>query len=183
MKTIENLIQRVKENDDLALLLLFERYKPMITAVTKRYFIRNLDENDWNQEALIVCYESAGLYDFERGTTFGTFFRLRLQNRAKNLLRFELAKRRALYASAISYEALKERGQISDPSYEQASLPTSIELSNFIQTLSQLEVIALTVITGLVDLDQASMTAQVPPETIKRAIARTRIKMRAYFLR
>lgn len=109
MKTIENLIQRVKENDDLALLLLFERYKPMITAVTKRYFIRNLDENDWNQEALIVCYESAGLYDFERGTTFGTFFRLRLQNRAKNLLRFELAKRRALYASAISYEALKER--------------------------------------------------------------------------
>lgn len=35
MKTIENLIQRVKENDDLALLLLFERYKPMIQQLLK----------------------------------------------------------------------------------------------------------------------------------------------------
>ena len=183
MNTVENLVRKVKENDDIALLLLFERYKPMITAVTKRYFIRCLDENDWNQEALIVCYESAGLLDFERGTTFGSFFKLRLQNKAKNLLRFELAKRRALYANAISYEALKERGQICDPSYEQSDLPTSIELSNFIQTLSQLEVVALMVITGMIDLKQASVTAQTSPETIKRAIARTRIKMRAYFLR
>ena len=60
------LIRRVKEEQDtIALLELVNRYRPLINGAKLNFYLRNFDQDDWEQEALIMCYQSCCTYDEE----------------------------------------------------------------------------------------------------------------------
>ncbi|MEL1196048.1 hypothetical protein AADX85_13330, partial [Staphylococcus epidermidis] len=86
-----NLIQAVVENDSEALDVLFKAYLPMVYRTFTPYYIRLFDEDDWLQEARIVCYETCQCYDQNCGKSFGGFYKLRFHHHVLNLIRKELA--------------------------------------------------------------------------------------------
>lgn len=53
---------------------------------------------------MIICYETTKLFKIEKAVKFGGFFKLRLHNHAKSLLRRESAQKRKSQTEAFSYE-------------------------------------------------------------------------------
>lgn len=99
------LVNQVKyENSSEALRILYHKFLPITESIMNRYFIRDFDEDDWRQEFLIVCHETCFRYKGEQGSKFGNFYKLRLENHARSLLRRELALKRKINKEASSFE-------------------------------------------------------------------------------
>lgn len=135
----QQLINLVKEKDDVALNMLFSRYIGIVHNVKNRFFLRDYDQDDWCQDGLIMCYESCCKFNLERGDSFGAFFKTNLTNHAYSLLRRELAKRREGYRRAVSYESLLTDGLVKDRVEQMQVAVTDSTLEKFIETLSHVE--------------------------------------------
>lgn len=112
------LVMLVQHKDGAALKELCVRYAPLIMKIKRHYYLRNFDDDDWDQEAMLVCYETACLFDPEKNPRFSSFYKLRLTNHARSLLRYEYAQRRAPYAQAVSYESAPAAGLVQEESIE-----------------------------------------------------------------
>ena len=88
------LIARVRKGDSQALKKLFVNYQPLVDNCRRQFYLTDYDACDWKQEALIVCYESALLYDPARRRPFGALFKIRLRHRFINLCRNAQALKR-----------------------------------------------------------------------------------------
>lgn len=138
------LLKLVKAKDDAALVELCQRYAPLIMKIKRHYYLREFDDDDWDQEAMLVCYETACLFDAQRNPNFGAFYKMRLTNHARSLLRYEYAQRRAPYAKAASYESALEAGLVHEPSVEPlAWTDLSADYDRYLQKLSPRELTAL----------------------------------------
>ena len=71
------LIEKIKLQDSEALKQLCNIYQPLIRSISNNYFLRIYDYQDWQQEAMIVCYSCAQSFSRERGS-FAGYFRRRL---------------------------------------------------------------------------------------------------------
>ena len=120
------LIELVKAKDNGALFELTMRYQPVVNNVRSRIYIRHFDVDDWMQEALIICYETCCLFDLKKNRDFGAFFKANFVNHSKNLLRYELAKQREPYSHAVSYEAIRDSGTISEGAVELSDYPVNV---------------------------------------------------------
>jgi RNA polymerase sporulation-specific sigma factor len=116
------LVRLIKEKDGAALQELCQRYAPLIMTIKRHYYLRNFDDDDWDQEAMLVCYETARLFDPHKNSRFSSFYKMRLTNHARSLLRYEYAQRRAPYAQAASYEHVLAAGLVQEASYHPAEL-------------------------------------------------------------
>lgn len=135
------LIKLVNENNNEALNTLFYRYLGIVHNIKNKFFLRDYDQDDWYQEGLIVCYDSCRQFDFERGNSFGAFFKTNLTNRAYSLLRRELAQRREGYRRAVSYEGLLAGELVQDQAVEMQVAVADNGLEKFVETLSHVEVV------------------------------------------
>lgn len=102
------LIKKVKAGDDEALEKLFVLYKPLVNSVVKKYYLGHYDRNDWEQEAMIICYEAALVYSSEKGN-FGSLYKTKLSNHARTLIRYNNAFKRQVYDQSISGKVSKFR--------------------------------------------------------------------------
>ncbi|MEJ6348137.1 sigma factor [Holzapfeliella sp. He02] len=152
-KTDNELVQLVRLDNDDALNELVIRYQPMINRVKYHYFLRDYDHNDWQQEAMIICYETTKLFKIEKAVKFGGFFKLRLHNHAKSLLRRESAQKRKSQTEAFSYEKSSELGIVPPQVYFEMTLQTLrfvdySKLEEQLKLLSIIELKALQIILG-----------------------------------
>ena len=51
------LILAAKQGDEEALEVLYRQYRPLVYSLRKKYFLRELDEQDWFQEGFIIFYD------------------------------------------------------------------------------------------------------------------------------
>lgn len=77
----KKMIKQVKKGDDAALEELFALYQPLVNKVLKGYYLRHYDQKDWQQEAMIICYEAAMVYS-ERKGNFAGLYKAKLTNHA-----------------------------------------------------------------------------------------------------
>lgn len=168
------LIELIKMKDSPALQELCQRYAPLIMSIKRHYYLRNFDDDDWDQEAMLVCYETACLFDPAKNPHFSAFFKLRLTNHARSLLRYEYAKRRAPYARAASYENAIAAGVAQEASYRPAEL-TYLPASyyDYLAKLSPRELTALQVYLQLPVKTAAYNQAQ-----LKQACQRCKKKLK-----
>lgn len=139
----EELILLVRNKDSGALKELMKRYQGIAINVQKRFYLRSYDYQDWNQDSLLICYQSCKNYDFEKGGKFGAFFKTNLVNHACSLLRHETAKRREPYRKAASYELMVEVGKIQEEGSILQLIPNNKIFEEYVLSLSDLEVLAL----------------------------------------
>lgn len=137
------LIKKVKAGDDEALEKLFVLYKPLVNSVVKKYYLGHYDRNDWEQEAMIICYEAALVYSSEKGN-FGSLYKTKLSNHARTLIRYNNAFKRQVYDQSISWESVK----IQEPRRSELAIPINDTYNEFVKSLSRLELIALMTIIG-----------------------------------
>lgn len=63
----EKLIKKVRAGDDQALEKLFHLYEPLVNSIVKQFYLHHYDRKDWDQEAMIVCYEAALVFSPKKG--------------------------------------------------------------------------------------------------------------------
>lgn len=173
----KELIKRAAQRDGRALEKLFELYRPMISGLKKSYFLRDFDTNDWNQEALIVCYEAACEYTSDKGK-FSMYFRSRLKNRMMTLVRFYMAERRRGYVQSVSLEWLQEVCSELIQKEEHIIIQNSLDEfgHNFLDNLSELELLAFSSIMGLADDEEIKREWHLDNKQLGRAKSRIRNK-------
>lgn len=134
------LITRVREKDSDALLELFRNYIGIVYNIKNKYYLRDYDDDDWEQDALMTCYEACCLFDVQKGSNFGSYFKTYLSNHACSLLRHDLAQRREPYRHAISYEGLMSIGGVEEQTVEMDAPIDGKILEAYLKSLSHVEI-------------------------------------------
>ncbi len=99
------LISRIqKDDDEQALKELYYSCLPVIGGTIKQYFVELYDNQDWEQEALILCYKTAKRFDLKQGKPFVGFYKVSLHNRAINLIRRGKRKKRLAASDQVYWE-------------------------------------------------------------------------------
>ncbi len=106
----EALISEAKSGNEDSLMTLYRQYHPLVYALRKKYFLRDLDEQDWLQEGLIIFYGCVQAYEVAYGVSFGALFKRSFENRIRSLIRKECAYKRKTNAGAVSFEELVTEG-------------------------------------------------------------------------
>jgi RNA polymerase sporulation-specific sigma factor len=174
-----NLILQIKKGKDDALIKLYQRYYPLVYSVKRKYYVRYYDDQDWNQDALIICHASAMNFNQSKGK-FGSYYKTRLTNHAKTLIRYNSAYRRKAMNQSISLDAAREKGlePIAKSVISPSEIPLSETLANLIANLSDLEISALLIELGIIDIEDVLQKFGVDQVTILRARSRLSRKMR-----
>ena len=71
--TDEQLLARIKEGDDEAERLLYERYKQLVRSRAHSYFLIGADHEDLVQEGMLGLYKAVCEYDAENAASFKSF--------------------------------------------------------------------------------------------------------------
>lgn len=177
------LIMQIKSGQTDALRKLCFLYRPLIANIKKKYHLRSYDNQDWDQDAMIICYLAVKDFDQKKGN-FASYYKVRLVNHANTLLRREMAYRRKAWAQAISFETAATKGMnpIRRPETFLPEVPLSIKLAELVNKLSILEVTALLIILGLCQPEQIINDWQILPMTLVRARSRLLQKARLILL-
>lgn len=173
-KTDLELVAKVVKKDNDALQELTRRYMPMINNIKSRYYIRHYDHDDWNQDAMLICYEACCLFDQKKNSNFGAFFKTKLSNHARSLIRYEMAKQREPYTNAVSYEAINAAGMVNEESVELSVTPMREIFDKYVKDLSQLELATLLFLLG--NLSQEKVYQQAKCDHYQLLQARSRCK-------
>lgn len=173
----EKLIKKVRAGDDQALEKLFHLYEPLVNSIVKQFYLHHYDRKDWDQEAMIVCYEAALVFSPKKGK-FSSLYKTKLFNHARTLVRYNMARRRQIYSQSIPLEKADIQGSVNEPSRSELSIPVDETYNNFVNSLSHVELIALLTIIGEISTEYAIDHLNIEAMKLVRARARTLQKMR-----
>lgn len=98
------LILAAKSGDEIALEALYRQYRPLVYSLRKKYYLRDLDEQDWFQEGFIIFYDCILAYEAEYGVSLGALFKRSFENRVRSLIRREFAYKRKSNLGSVSFE-------------------------------------------------------------------------------
>ena len=174
MCTEEKLINKAKMGDDQALKELFFLYKPLVNSILKKYYLHHYDRDDWEQEALIICYESVVVFSGKKGS-FGSLYKTKLSNHARTLVRYNNELRRQIYNHSVS---LDSNLCIQEPGRSELITPVKTIYHEFIESLSRLELIAVLTILGEISVEYVINNLKIEYMQLVRARSRAIQKMR-----
>ncbi|WP_125767511.1 sigma-70 family RNA polymerase sigma factor [Lapidilactobacillus wuchangensis] len=177
------LIEAVQDHgDSQALESLVRKYQPMIGNAAQQFYFKLFDEDDWQQEARIVCYETCLLYQTTYNCQFGAFFKLRFHNHLRSLLRHELAFKRQSNQQSMPLENyLAEENVFGSVNYPtQLTTQTFFDMEQFLKTLSYFELQAFRVAMHQQTLTEACTHLECSEIQITRGIDRCHGKMREF---
>lgn len=166
-----------------ALEQLVAKYQPMIQATINRFYLRMFDQDDWQQEARIVCYETCLLYETQRNCQFGAFYKLRFDHHVRNLVRHELAIKRQSNRQNISLEEMMIAETFPNgftPAQRETHALPEFDLTEYLALLSNFEFESFQVVLNLRREQDVCHEYNCDQIQIKRAIARCHKKLRLY---
>ena len=172
------LISRIqKDDDEQALKELYYSCLPVIGGTIKQYFVELYDSQDWEQEALILCYKTAKRFDLKQGKPFVGFYKVSLHNRAINLIRRGKRKKRLAASDQVYWEDVA-------PELEQAacliaSPPAPVlDWRDLVESLSMLELEELLLELGYKQAGEIKRQYQVNEMGLRRAKYRVKEKIK-----
>lgn len=183
VKSEAELISQIKNGEDEALLDLCFRYKPLINKVKSMYHVRYYDNQDWEQDAMIICHASAKSFDLNKGK-FGSYFKTRLINHARSLVRYDNAYRRQALKQSVSLETAKKNNlmPLNKSFVSIPEIPLSENIAILTGRLSTLEANALLVGLGVIKQKDVIEKLKISKLTLSRARSRLAQKMRQTLL-
>lgn len=173
------LISGVLNDDSQALENLFKTYLPMVYHTYGPYYLRLFDQDDWLQEARIVCYETCQCFDCQCDKSFGSFYKLRFQHHIHNLLRKELAQKRRIDQQAVLFDTCPEKD--APGADVLAYCQTKNSLEHYLEQLSRFELVSFQVLTGRLTAEQACQQLDCTLIQLKRGQSRCQTKLKQYY--
>ncbi|RVU70816.1 MULTISPECIES: sigma factor [Lactobacillus] len=174
------LIQRIKQGEDEALKTLVKEYRPVIERLKRKYYRRDYDLLDWEQEALIACYIAAVKFKGARGR-FASFFDRCLNNHFCSLIRPYMTPRRKPYLLAESLDRLIEEEDIR-LIHESRRVHPEYFIEEFYDeifaSLTKIEAIALAMLMGITSPEEIYEKWGYNDDQIQHARWRVQYKFR-----
>lgn len=173
-----------KNGDSQAFRQLFAQYQPIVFKMQKKYFLKDLEREDWQQEGRIVFYQSLQGFDAEKGLTLGYFFKLNFERHVFSLLRKQGALKRRAALLSVSYEGrLEKHGeQFICENKETYSFTQTIclqdQLSGFTADLSSLERQVFELYLANVDILVITKQLDCHENKVKNALERIKRKFK-----
>lgn len=108
----DRLFLAAKNGESEAFRNLYQQYQPVVFKIQQKFFLKDLDQDDWHQEARIIFFLSLQRFDKARGITIGSFFRINLERHIVSLLRKQgAAKRQGTLMSTSLEQRIIESGE------------------------------------------------------------------------
>ena len=145
--------------------------------------MRYYDNQDWEQDAMIICHASAKSFDLNKGK-FGSYFKTRLINHARSLVRYDNAYRRQALKQSVSLETAKKNNlmPLNKSFVSIPEIPLSENIAILTGRLSTLEANALLVGLGVIKQKDVIEKLKISKLTLSRARSRLAQKMRQTLL-
>ncbi|USS84912.1 sigma-70 family RNA polymerase sigma factor [Fructilactobacillus myrtifloralis] len=97
-------LQAAKTNEE-HFVQLFHQFAPVYLKLWHDFYLRDMDLNDWSQEAAVVFIRTLHRYDVTKRVTFGSFYKTNLRNHLFDLLRKKNAQKRIPERLQASFSA------------------------------------------------------------------------------
>ena len=186
MEKNDVLLQQAKAGCEDSFEAVFLQYKPIALNMQKRYYLRDYDNDDWLQEARIVCYQSLKKYDSSMNVTFGLFFKINFERWVISAIRFQEAKKRQINRVTESLEQRFElKGEGLDMSEEDRHAETSMEyvfvreaLEDFSSYLSKFEIQIYQYVLQGKDIDSIVSELGVSKQKVLAGYSRLKRKLK-----
>lgn len=172
------LITKIRENDQEAFEALFARYLPKINALISKTYLGNIEREDILQDATISFYYATQMFDFA-SSSFSTFLSICVERSLKSTIKKASALKRIPDSMLVSFDDQAENNLNVISAEEEffvknSSLNASSEIKN---KLSKLE---LSVLNSFLNTGSYDVTAQelsVSKKTVDNALVRIRKKI------
>lgn len=151
----------------------------------KKYFIKDLERDDWSQEGQIVFYQSLKRFDASKGLTLGCFFKINLERHVVSLLRKQGAQKRRASLQSVSWEEQLTNigeGAIFSKRDRVYSFTHSIMLKElfgyFLSDLSAFEFRAFKLYLSKCDISEIGQLLRCEERKVQSAIERAKRKLK-----
>lgn len=164
--------------------VLFNRYRPIVYTLEKRYYLKDLDHDDWLQEGRIVFFQVLLRYDPKRGASLGKFYKLAFNNHIMSLLRKQNALKRRTDILCDSLEALNQKECYYDQR-DKTPLPEDYiilreQLVDYEMIFSDFERKVIGNFLLGFKLEEQSEALEIPEKKIRAAYDRAKRKLSQY---
>lgn len=103
----QELLNRAKKGDELAMEGLFDKYKNLVTIISRKYFLQGGELADIIQEGMIGLYKAVHSYDVEKGIPFKAYAKTCIERNIIN----EVKRGSSLKNSPLNDTAMSLDGQ------------------------------------------------------------------------
>lgn len=191
--TDEQLALKARSGDESSVNELLTKYKPLVSKLSRSYFLTDGDSEDILQEGMIGLYKAIRHYDKNKNASFKTFASTCIKHQLQSAIRIASAEKHKVLSTALS---------INDPSqddedgeleiYIPSSLPSPddkllerermSEIKQKIkEVLSSLELEVLSLYLKGYNYNEISSISKLSKKSIDNAL--TRIKNKLSFLK
>ncbi len=189
----EQLVFLAKNLDEDAINLLFGRYKNLVNAIARSYFLIGGDIEDIVQEGMIGLYKAIRSYTPDKKASFKTFANVCIRHQIQNQVKKASSEKNKILSTALPIledlgDEEHEKGKIllisnlPTPDDKLIAQENAKELNKTIkENLSSLERRILTLYLRGFSYNEISNLGQVNKKTIDNAL--TRIKNKLSFLK
>ena len=98
------LIREARKGDSTSFSRLYYTYQPVVFKIQRKYYVKDLDADDWQQEGQLVFFKTLRNYDETRGVTLGYFFKINFERHVYSLLRHQGAEKRKAWLESQPLE-------------------------------------------------------------------------------
>jgi RNA polymerase sporulation-specific sigma factor len=182
----EELVRRTWEGDERALVVLLGRYRPLVRARARTYFVQGGDREDVLQEGMIGLYRAVTAFDASRQVPFAGFADLCVTRQIRSAVEGGRRRKHQVLTDAVPLTAAAHeppapaRGD-RDPVEEVVGIESAEELLRFCRTtLSGLE---LDVLAGFLrgqSYEAIAAALGCGTRSVDNALQRVRRKVSAY---
>ena len=99
------LIREARLGDSTSFSQLYRTYQPVVFKIQRKYYLKDLDVDDWQQEGQLVFFNTLRNYDETRGVTLGYFFKINFERHVYSLLRHQGAEKRRAWLESQALES------------------------------------------------------------------------------
>ncbi len=174
----EELITKIRDNDEEAFEVLFARHLPRIKYLISKNNSNNNDIEDLLQDATISFYYAAQLYDFN-SSSFSTFLSLCIERSLKSTIRKASAKKRIPSSMLVSFNEGINNQLRANSAEEDFFVKDDNDLkkSDIISKLSKLELKVLKSYLSTCSYDLTAKELSLPRKSVDNALCRIRRKL------
>ena len=172
------LITKIRNNDQEAFETLFARYLPKINALISKTYLGSFEREDILQDATISFYYATQMFDFS-SSSFSTFLSICVERSLKSTIKKASALKRIPDNMLVSFEEHAE-GNLNTISAEEAFFVKDSSLNAASKITDKLSKLELSVLNSFLKTGSYDATAKellVSRKTVDNALVRIRRKI------
>lgn len=109
-QTDEALVEKYNQGEEMALLEVINRYRSIVLAISRSYFLAGGDQDDLAQEGMVGLYKACRSYTKEQGASFSTFARMCIKRSICDAIKIANRKKFHMLNDSLTYSGTVSSG-------------------------------------------------------------------------